>query len=541
MSIDRLARRIDTASAQIIHLRDHVRRSDPDTRAAFASNVARLHDLIDELHASESELRAQQDSFLEAQTALEVERRRYRDLLDLVPVATLLTTRSGVIQRANRAATDLLGVASDQLIGKPLATFVTERPAPMTFFTELSQLKSMAVGTREYVEQLRARSGRAFTALMTVSAVRGQAGEVAGLQWVVRERDATDTRYRSLFDDADDAIVLYDPGRRIVEVNRSGSDLLGYPRHEVGQLRLDDLMVTDAGQLDTVMSSLQGEGVWRGELELRRKDGTIVPVEATIGAVTLPTGVTFRAAFRDVADRRRLHDERERARREVVAMISHELMSPLNGILLHAEILKMTGSYRDRSVDAILTSVQQEQRLIEDLLELSRKDTGRLILRPSRVDLLDMVRCCTASHQSTASNHLLRIDAPARMPPGHWDRTRLEQVCHNLLSNAVKYSPNGGEILVRVEDLGDRAELSVADHGDGIDADALPRIFDRFYRAKSAGADRDGLGLGLYLAKMLVEAHGGTISAESEVGRGSVFRVTLPYAPPTTVSGDDGA
>ena len=126
------------------------------------------------------------------------------------------------------------------------------------------------------------------------------------------------------------------------------------------------------------------------------------------------------------------------------------------------------------------------------------------------------------------------------MPDGHWDRTRPEQVCHNLLSNAVKYSPNGGDILVRIEDLGDRAQLSVADHGDGIDADALPRIFDRFYRARTAGADRDGLGLGLYLAKMLVEAHGGTISAESEVGRGSVFRVTLPFAPPPPVSGDDG-
>jgi PAS domain S-box-containing protein len=337
-------------------------------------------------------------------------------------------------------------------------------------------------------------------------------------------------RYRLLFDGAVDAIVLFDPDGRLAEANPAAHDLLGYARHDADRRRLDDLIAGDAKRLGAVMAGLRRDGVWRGELDVRRQDGAIVPVDAAITAVTVPAGVAFRAALRDATARRRRHEEVERARSDRVAMIGHELRTPLSGILLQAELLKMTGSYREASVDAILASVQQEQRLIEDLVELAGTDTGRPGLRLSPVDLAELVRSCVAGYRPTVSRHALRIDAPDRMPAGRWDRARLEQVCHNLLANAVKYSPDGGEVLVRVEDLGDRARLSVSDRGVGIAADALPRVFDRYFRAHATDDGSGGLGLGLYIAKVLVEAHGGTVSVESEPGRGSVFRVTVPYA-----------
>jgi signal transduction histidine kinase len=147
-----------------------------------------------------------------------------------------------------------------------------------------------------------------------------------------------------------------------------------------------------------------------------------------------------------------------------------------------------------------------------------------------RVDPLELLRSCIARRQSTASTPVLRMDAPARQPAGHWDRARLEQVCHNLFASAVKYSPAGGDVLVRIEDLGDRARVSVADRGVGIAA-ALPRVFDRFFRAHPADDGPGGLGLGLHIARAPVEAHGGAISAESELGHGSVLRATLPHEP----------
>jgi PAS domain S-box-containing protein len=516
---------------------------------------------------------------IEEQAARELERQRYRDLFDLVPVAALTTTTLGIVQQANRAAADLLGVHPGRMRGKPLPACIVEWPARIAFFTRLRWLRTEATGPLVFEERLRARGGREFPARLAASAIPGPAGQVAGLEWIIRElgegdspssppedgvrrvpepaptgapvgdagahqqrlahADDAESRYRSLFDGAVDAVVLFGPDRRLAEANPAAHDLLGYARHDIDRPRLDDLIVGDAERLGAIMAGLRSDGVWRGEVDVRRKDGAIVPVDAAMTTVTVPAGVAFWAALRDITARRRRHDEVERARSDRVAMIGHELRAPLNGILLHAELLKLTGSYRETSVDAILASVQQEQRLVEDLVELARAETGRPSLRPSRVDLTELVRSCIAGYQPTVGRHVLRIDAPARMPAGHWDRARLEQVCHNLLANAVKYSPDGGEILVRVEDLGDRARLTVADQGVGIAADALPHVFDRFFRARTADAGPGGLGLGLHITKALVEAHGGTISAESEPGGGSVFHVTLPYEPPSAT--DDGA
>jgi len=426
MSVDRLVRRIDAASARIVDRRGRFRRLDPVDREGVDGDAARLYVLLDRLHASESEARAREAELREEQATHTIERQRYRDLLDLVPVAALMTNPAGLIQQANRAAADLLGVPADWLIGKPLAAFFVERPA--LFFTRLSQLQDADAGPVVYEERLRDRRGGPFTARLTASAVRGPDGEVTGLQWVIQERD-----------------------------------------------------------------------------------GPVAP--------------------RQIPDRRREQEEHGREQRDLVAMIGHELMNPLNGIQLHAELLKMTETYREGSVDAILTSVRHEQRLLDDLLDLARTDAIRLRLQPGYVDLLPILRICIAASRTGANKLVLRLNAPAELPFGHWDQGRLQEVFHNLVANAIKYSPSDTEIRLSVEDLGDRVRVSVADQGVGIDAAALPHVFDRFFRAEPDKDEIRGLGLGLHIAKTLVEAHGGTITAESEVGAGSVFRVTLPYKP----------
>jgi signal transduction histidine kinase len=122
------------------------------------------------------------------------------------------------------------------------------------------------------------------------------------------------------------------------------------------------------------------------------------------------------------------------------------------------------------------------------------------------------------------------VDAPEAPLEGNWDHDRLMQVLDNLLSNAVKYSPAGGEIVVRLDDRGDAAQVSVHDQGNGIAAETLPRLFDRFYRTDNADTTARGLGLGLHISKLLVEAHGGRIWAESPgPGQGSTFTLVLPY------------
>jgi len=131
--------------------------------------------------------------------------------------------------------------------------------------------------------------------------------------------------------------------------------------------------------------------------------------------------------------------------------------------------------------------------------------------------------------QATSERHVIRLEVPDGPIEGRWDRDRLSQVFRNLLGNAVKYSPDGGEIEVMVEDRGHEAEVAIRDGGLGIDADSLPRLFARFVRAGAASGSVHGIGLGLYITKELIEAHGGRIQAESAgAGQGSTFRFTLP-------------
>jgi signal transduction histidine kinase len=156
-----------------------------------------------------------------------------------------------------------------------------------------------------------------------------------------------------------------------------------------------------------------------------------------------------------------------------------------------------------------------------------------LDLTRSEVDLVALARRSVEQTRALAKGHHLRAELPDGPLTGWWDGDRLAQVMQNLLSNAIKYSPEGGEIALRVEDRGYEARVSVSDQGIGITPEALSRLFGPFYRAEGAlTLGVQGLGLGLYITKALIEAHGGEIWVDSEVGAGSTFIFTLPSTQP---------
>jgi signal transduction histidine kinase len=187
-------------------------------------------------------------------------------------------------------------------------------------------------------------------------------------------------------------------------------------------------------------------------------------------------------------------------------------------------------------LDKAVQQTRRLEKLIENLLDVSRIISGKLTLEIEDVDAAELVRDVAERFADEAA----RADCPISVelksaPNGHWDRVRLEQVVTNLLSNAVRYAP-GGPILVRVEEDAGVARLSIIDHGIGIAADALGRIFGRFERAAD-GPHHGGLGLGLYITRSIVEAHGGQIRVSSQVGQGSRFVVELPLEPPLILTG----
>jgi signal transduction histidine kinase len=230
------------------------------------------------------------------------------------------------------------------------------------------------------------------------------------------------------------------------------------------------------------------------------------------------------SAIRDVTERKRL----DQAQQDFVAMAGHDLASPLTVLRARAQLLQRRQRYDEESIAAILEQTARMDRLIGDLRELAQVEGGGLSMQREAVDLVALAQEAVERARTTPTGHAVRLAAPA-MPVVAGDRDRLGQVLDNLLGNAVKYSPPGGEVLVTVEVVGGEAWLRVTDQGPGIPAEALPRLFERFYRGQHA-AEEAGLGLGLYISRMLVEAHGGRIWVGSEPGAGSTFIIALPLA-----------
>jgi PAS domain S-box-containing protein len=222
-----------------------------------------------------------------------------------------------------------------------------------------------------------------------------------------------------------------------------------------------------------------------------------------------------------------------RARDQVLSYVAHDLRSPLGGISLMAELLlrhPVEEAERRRSLDAIVQAAGQMDRLIQDLLDVGRIEGGglRLDAEPLAVGALVGEAMLVLEPSAAGAGVRLSMDLPADLPPVLADRGRLLQVLANLVENAIRFTPRGGGITLRAVASATEVTFAVADTGAGIAPEDLPRLFDRFWQAQRAG--RGGAGLGLAIARGIVEAHGGRIWAESQPGQGSTFFFTLPHA-----------
>jgi PAS domain S-box-containing protein len=241
-----------------------------------------------------------------------------------------------------------------------------------------------------------------------------------------------------------------------------------------------------------------------------------------------------------VAEAARAEAERaNRAKDDFLAVLSHELRSPLNAMLGWVRILQRAAGEDAmvmRAIETLDRNIWAQAQVIDDLLDVSRIDSGKLDLDRTRVDLAAVVSGAVESMrpQAAAKRLALELALAGERLEVDGDAARLQQIVGNLLHNAIKFTPAGGRISVRLARRGDAVELEVGDSGPGIEADLLPRIFDRFVQADSSTTRRHGgLGLGLSIVRTLAALHGGAVRAESEgAGRGARFTVTLPLAAP---------
>jgi signal transduction histidine kinase len=229
----------------------------------------------------------------------------------------------------------------------------------------------------------------------------------------------------------------------------------------------------------------------------------------------------------------RSHGELQRLRDEFAAVVAHDLRNPIQVLRLQSELLLEQAD--DDQVVAPKSTVERIRRatdglaqMVEDLLDASRIEADRLSLHSERLALADTVAELVERHRPALGTHPVEVAFDAPSPTVFADPQRLSQIVINLLDNSAKYSDEGKPIRVQVRTAPGGALLAVEDEGWGIAAEDLPRLFDRFYQAKRARARKSGLGLGLYIVKGLVHAHGGRLSVKSQLGRGSRFEIWLP-------------
>lgn len=228
----------------------------------------------------------------------------------------------------------------------------------------------------------------------------------------------------------------------------------------------------------------------------------------------------------------------ENMRRQFIADVSHELKTPLTSILSYTETVinspNLPEESRNSFLEVVISEGERMTRLVKDLLYLSAMDdSDRNQVQYSEVDLKKLVNKCIENLQITADQKRQKIDrSEIGAVSAKVGFDQMEQLVINLISNAIKYSPEDTEIYVRLKDAGDKFVFEVEDHGIGISAEDLPRIFDRFFREEKARSrSMGGTGLGLSIAKRIVELHGGKIRARSEKGKGSTFTVVMPKEP----------
>jgi PAS domain S-box-containing protein len=358
-------------------------------------------------------------------------------------------------------------------------------------------------------------------------------------------RVETEARLAAIVASSDDAIISKDLDGRITSWNAAAERLFGYTAEEaVGQSITIVIPKDRLNEEDSVLARIRaGLSVEHFETVRQHKDGHLIDISLTVSPMRTPDGRIIGASkiARDVTEQRRLRamsEEASRLKDEFLAVLSHELRTPLNTVLGYARMLrredrKMTGELRQRALDVLERNAESLTRLVSDVLDTSRIVTGkmRLSLEECLVDAIVAQAIDTIEPVAGAKG----IAIGTTLDPGLSvlaDRDRLQQILWNLLSNAVKFTPSGGEITVRAGKDGDAVAISVQDSGVGIAGEHLPFVFQRFWQADS-GASREfaGLGIGLALARHLVELHGGAITAASAgPGHGALFTVSLPSA-----------
>jgi PAS domain S-box-containing protein len=431
--------------------------------------------------------------------------------------------------------------------------------------------RRLAVSSTQTRQLIAAALGLSFGSLLVLGAAAGTLNRAARLQQTAEARAQSEAAHlRTTLESCGDALIATDLGGRVTLMNPVAAALTGWRPEDAHGLPIEHVfrIVNEFSRepVENPVSKALREGHIVGLANhtiLIARDGTERPIDDSGAPIRDANDESLGVilVFRDVSARKRSEQARERlllaeaereaavlanrSKDEFLAVLSHELRNPLAAMLGWLDLIRMgtlDGSGSKRAIESIERAALRQKRLVSDLLDVSRIVSGRFGVERRPFDLDRLVGDCVdeCRPEAAAKGLTLGHRRTGRPLVVSGDPERLEQVVENLLSNAVKFTPAGGRIDVVVAAAGDRASVTVADTGAGISAEAMPRLFERFWQARTRATRQDGLGLGLAIVKHIVEEHGGTIAVASDgADRGARFTLELPLEAGLSVEPDD--
>jgi len=496
---------------------------------------------------------------------LEEALRQQAQVIDQIHDAVVSTDINGYVTSWNKGAERLFGYTAAEATGKHISFAYPEGvypEGPRVFLDRHVIAPVLEKGHHEVEVTMQRKSGEFFVADLLLSVLRDRQGVVTGLigysmditlrkraeaeraalltseQAARLEAETERARIRTILESAANAIIYVDVATGFLTANPEATRLFGHqfvpeagPDQYVHQIYHSDGRPLTPDELP-FRRALSGETIPQEELLITQPNGRRVPVLESAAPVRGPEGRVIGAVtvLEDISAIKDL----ERLRDEWTSIIAHDLRQPVTIItgyagLVAKKIQAPAQAEERKAVEHILTSARNLATMINDLLDVSRIETRRLQLNLQRVDLVTLIRATVERAAAVTEGHPLQVEVEGEIPAVQADSGRIEQVLMNLLSNAAKYSYPATEISVRVSRHAGDVQVSVTNQGPGITPEEMPRLFGRFYRTQGARAGRvAGLGLGLYIAKGLVEAHGGHIWAESIPGQTTTFNFALP-------------
>jgi PAS domain S-box-containing protein len=478
----------------------------------------------------------------QAEEAARESERRFREMIDALPVAIYTTDAEGRLTHFNPAAVAFSGRVPEMgtdswcvtwKLYYPDGTPMPHDECPMAIALKEGRVIHGAEAIAERPDGTRVW----FTPYPTP--LRDAKGRIIGginmLLDITERKQAEETRARlaAIVESSDDAIISKDLNGVITSWNEGAERLFGYTAREAIGEPITMLIPPDRQDEEpAILARIRhGERIEHFETVRRRKDGMLLDISLTISPIVDSWGTVVGASkiARDITAQRALARQKD----EFLGIASHELKTPVTGIKGYAQLLER----RFRAVgDATATGmlgklggqIDKLTGLIEDLLDVTRIESGKLPFRPAPFDLNELIVEIIEEIQRTTDRHVIVSEFAASVTLVA-DRERVGQVLTNLLTNAIKYSPQADRIVVRTARDGESIVTFVQDFGIGIPARMRPHVFDRFFRVDGeARAGYSGLGLGLYIAAEFVRRHGGAIWVESEEGKGTTMAFSLP-------------